>query len=30
MGRERKARWGPRVIDLDLLWMVDSAADVPA
>ena len=24
MGRERRERWGPRVIDLDLLWMVDS------
>jgi 2-amino-4-hydroxy-6-hydroxymethyldihydropteridine diphosphokinase len=23
MGRNREARWGPRVIDLDLLWMVD-------
>lgn len=30
MGRERKERWGPRVIDLDLLWMVDSAVDLPA
>jgi 2-amino-4-hydroxy-6-hydroxymethyldihydropteridine diphosphokinase len=29
MGRDRLARWGPRVIDLDLLWMVDSAADEP-
>jgi 2-amino-4-hydroxy-6-hydroxymethyldihydropteridine diphosphokinase len=24
MGRERHERWGPRLIDLDLLWMVDS------
>jgi len=30
MGRERKQRWGPRVIDLDLLWMVDAAVDLPA
>jgi 2-amino-4-hydroxy-6-hydroxymethyldihydropteridine diphosphokinase len=30
MGRERKERWGPRVIDLDILWMVDSAVDLPA
>ena len=30
MGRERKERWGPRVIDLDLLWMVDSAVTLPA
>lgn len=30
MGRERGERWGPRVIDLDLLWMVDSAATLPA
>jgi len=29
MGRERKQRWGPRVIDLDLLWMVDSAVASP-
>jgi len=21
MGRERQVRWGPRIIDLDLLWM---------
>jgi 2-amino-4-hydroxy-6-hydroxymethyldihydropteridine diphosphokinase len=27
MGRDRQERWGPRVIDLDLLWMVDSAID---
>jgi len=30
MDRERKERWGPRVIDLDLLWMVDSAVTLPA
>jgi 2-amino-4-hydroxy-6-hydroxymethyldihydropteridine diphosphokinase len=29
MGRERQERWGPRVIDLDLLWMIDSAIDEP-
>jgi 2-amino-4-hydroxy-6-hydroxymethyldihydropteridine diphosphokinase len=27
MGRNRRERWGPRVIDLDLLWMVDAAVD---
>jgi 2-amino-4-hydroxy-6-hydroxymethyldihydropteridine diphosphokinase len=30
MGRDRRQRWGPRVIDLDLLWMVDSAVDEPS
>ena len=29
MGRNRRERWGPRVIDLDLVWMVDAAADEP-
>ena len=29
MGRNRGARWGPRIIDLDLLWMVDGAIDEP-
>ena len=29
MGRSRRERWGPRVIDLDLLWMVDAAVDEP-
>jgi 2-amino-4-hydroxy-6-hydroxymethyldihydropteridine diphosphokinase len=29
MGRSRQERWGPRVIDLDLLWMVDAAVDEP-
>jgi 2-amino-4-hydroxy-6-hydroxymethyldihydropteridine diphosphokinase len=27
MGRNRLERWGPRVIDLDLLWMVDAAVN---
>jgi 2-amino-4-hydroxy-6-hydroxymethyldihydropteridine diphosphokinase len=29
MGRERRQRWGPRVIDLDILWMVDAAITLP-
>jgi 2-amino-4-hydroxy-6-hydroxymethyldihydropteridine diphosphokinase len=29
MGRVRQERWGPRVIDLDLLWMVDSPITLP-
>ena len=29
MGRERLERWGPRIIDLDLLWMVDLSIDEP-
>jgi 2-amino-4-hydroxy-6-hydroxymethyldihydropteridine diphosphokinase len=29
MGRNRQARWGPRVIDLDLIWMVDAAVAEP-
>jgi 2-amino-4-hydroxy-6-hydroxymethyldihydropteridine diphosphokinase len=29
MGRQRGTRWGPRIIDLDLLWMVDAATDEP-
>ena len=29
MGRERLERWGPRIIDLDLLWMVDLSVDEP-
>jgi 2-amino-4-hydroxy-6-hydroxymethyldihydropteridine diphosphokinase len=29
MGRNRTTRWGPRTIDLDLLWMLDSAIDEP-
>jgi 2-amino-4-hydroxy-6-hydroxymethyldihydropteridine diphosphokinase len=27
MGRNRQERWGPRVIDLDLVWMADSAVN---
>jgi len=29
MGRNRQERWGPRVIDLDLLWLVDAVIDEP-
>jgi 2-amino-4-hydroxy-6-hydroxymethyldihydropteridine diphosphokinase len=29
MGRHRGERWGPRVVDLDLLWMVNSASELP-
>jgi 2-amino-4-hydroxy-6-hydroxymethyldihydropteridine diphosphokinase len=29
MGRNRQERWGPRVIDLDLVWMVDGMIDEP-
>jgi 2-amino-4-hydroxy-6-hydroxymethyldihydropteridine diphosphokinase len=29
MGRDRRERWGPRVIDLDLVWMPDSVIDEP-
>jgi 2-amino-4-hydroxy-6-hydroxymethyldihydropteridine diphosphokinase len=29
MGRIQRERWGPRVIDLDLVWMVDAAVDEP-
>lgn len=29
MGRTQRERWGPRVIDLDLVWMVDAAVDEP-
>jgi 2-amino-4-hydroxy-6-hydroxymethyldihydropteridine diphosphokinase len=29
MGRNRHERWGPRVIDLDLAWMVDAAVNEP-
>jgi 2-amino-4-hydroxy-6-hydroxymethyldihydropteridine diphosphokinase len=29
MGRIRQERWGPRVIDLDLVWMVGSAVEDP-
>jgi len=27
MGRTRQERWGPRLIDLDLVWMVGEAAE---
>jgi 2-amino-4-hydroxy-6-hydroxymethyldihydropteridine diphosphokinase len=30
MGRIRQERWGPRVIDLDLVWMVGEAVDEPS
>jgi len=29
MGRNRQERWGPRVIDLDLIWMVGETIDEP-
>ena len=29
MGRSRHERWGPRVIDLDLIWMVDAVLAEP-
>jgi len=29
MGRNRQERWGPRVIDLDLIWMLGEAIDEP-
>jgi 2-amino-4-hydroxy-6-hydroxymethyldihydropteridine diphosphokinase len=29
MGRTQRERWGPRVIDLDLLWMVGATVDEP-
>ena len=29
MGRSRQERWGPRVIDLDLVWMTGPAVDEP-
>ena len=29
MGRIREERWGPRIIDLDLVWMVGEAIDEP-
>lgn len=29
MGRDRRERWGPRVIDLDLIWMVGAPIDEP-
>ena len=29
MGRNRQERWGPRVIDLDLIWMIGEPIDEP-
>jgi 2-amino-4-hydroxy-6-hydroxymethyldihydropteridine diphosphokinase len=29
MGRNRQQRWGPRVIDLDLVWMLGETIDEP-
>jgi 2-amino-4-hydroxy-6-hydroxymethyldihydropteridine diphosphokinase len=29
MGRHRQERWGPRVIDLDLIWMPGEPIDEP-
>jgi 2-amino-4-hydroxy-6-hydroxymethyldihydropteridine diphosphokinase len=29
MGRDRQERWGPRIIDLDLVWMSGSPIDEP-
>jgi 2-amino-4-hydroxy-6-hydroxymethyldihydropteridine diphosphokinase len=29
MGRNRQERWGPRVVDLDLVWMQGGAIDEP-
>ncbi len=29
MGRNRGERWGPRIIDLDLIWMVGSFTEQP-
>ena len=29
MGRDRQARWGPRIIDLDLIWMTGAVIDEP-
>ena len=29
MGRNRQERWGPRIIDLDLIWMIGSVVDEP-
>jgi 2-amino-4-hydroxy-6-hydroxymethyldihydropteridine diphosphokinase len=29
MGRDRQERWGPRIIDLDLVWMVGETIDEP-
>jgi 2-amino-4-hydroxy-6-hydroxymethyldihydropteridine diphosphokinase len=29
LGRQRQERWGPRTLDLDILWVQDTAVDVP-
>ena len=29
MGRNRQERWGPRVIDLDLIWILDAVVAEP-
>ena len=29
MGRDRQERWGPRIVDLDLLWMPGAPIDEP-
>jgi len=29
MGRDRGERWGPRIVDLDLLWMTGPTIDEP-
>ena len=29
MGRDRQERWGPRIVDLDLLWMPGTPIDEP-
>ena len=29
MGRERKVRWGPRIIDLDLIWHLGGSVSEP-
>jgi 2-amino-4-hydroxy-6-hydroxymethyldihydropteridine diphosphokinase len=29
MGRDRQERWGPRIIDLDLVWMIGAVVDEP-
>ena len=29
MGRNRQERWGPRIVDLDLIWMTGAVIDEP-
>ncbi len=29
MGRDRRERWGPRIIDLDLIWMIGEPIEEP-